>query len=102
MQVVICSATLHSPEIVELADKIANNPTCMRPNQLLKWDLYLALSLLTAACLDSVVGVDLKGKDSVPDTVDHAIILADPVADQSWKKVRELPFNHVFILESDL
>jgi len=58
MQVIICSATLHSPEISELADKICVNPT---------W-------------------VDLKGKDSVPDTVDHAVILADPVADQSWKR----------------
>jgi superfamily II DNA/RNA helicase len=29
MQVVICSATLHSPEITELADTITQHPTCM-------------------------------------------------------------------------
>lgn len=68
MQVIICSATLHSPEITELAEKITVNPT---------W-------------------VDLKGKDAVPDTVDHAVILADPIADQAWKReVARIPHDGI-------
>ena len=46
VQVVICSATLHSPDIQRLADDICQHPT---------W-------------------VDLKGKESVPENVDHVII----------------------------
>jgi ATP-dependent RNA helicase DDX1 len=70
MQVVICSATLHSPEITELADAITQHPT---------W-------------------VDLKGKDSVPETVDHAVILADPVTDTNWKKVvSSIPHDNIHL-----
>jgi len=49
-QVVISSATLHSKEILSLADKITNRAT---------W-------------------VDLKGRDSVPETVDHVFVKIDP------------------------
>eukprot|EP00466_Bigelowiella_natans_P009201 jgi/Bigna1/18887/gw1.38.5.1 len=48
--VVVSSATLHSKEILSLADRITCNPT---------W-------------------VDLKGKDSVPETVDHVFVKIDP------------------------
>lgn len=58
MQVVICSATLHSSAIAELAEQIAKN----------------------------ALWVDLKGKDSVPETVDHTMILVDPRTDDSWRK----------------
>ena len=56
-QIIICSATLHSPEITVLANKITHQP---------QW-------------------VDLKGKDSVPDTVDHCVIIVDPRTDTSWQ-----------------
>lgn len=50
LQVMLFSATLHSPEIRELADSLTVNAT---------W-------------------VDLKGKDAVPETVHHALVLVDP------------------------
>ena len=56
LQVCFFSATLHSPEIASLADALCKNPT---------W-------------------VDLKGKDSVPDSVHHVIIPVDPRLDTSW------------------
>jgi ATP-dependent RNA helicase DDX1 len=55
-QVIICSATLHSEEIQSLANKITTNAT---------W-------------------VDLKGKDAIPDTVDHVVVIADPMEDRTW------------------
>jgi len=57
LQVVICSATLHSAEITALAKEITHNAT---------W-------------------VDLKGKDAIPDTVDHIVVMADPRSDRSWQ-----------------
>lgn len=56
LQVLLFSATLHSPEIRALAAQICENP----------------------------VVVDLKGKDAVPDTVDHVVIKVDPVGDRTW------------------
>ena len=56
LQVLMFSATLHSPEIRTLASQICENP----------------------------VVVDLKGKDAVPDTVDHVIIRIDPEEDRTW------------------
>lgn len=52
LQVCFFSATLHSPEITELAEKICDKPT---------W-------------------VDLKGKDSVPESVHHVVVEVDPDA----------------------
>jgi len=31
--------------------------------------------------------VDLKGQDSVPDTVHHVVCYVDPVGDTSWHKL---------------
>ena len=56
LQVLLFSATLHSPEIRTLASQICENP----------------------------VVVDLKGKDAVPDSVDHVIIKIDPAEDRTW------------------
>ena len=56
LQVLMFSATLHSPEIRQLSEKICLNP----------------------------IWVDLKGKDSVPDTVDHVMVVVDPREDRSW------------------
>jgi ATP-dependent RNA helicase DDX1 len=53
LQVCFFSATLHSPAIKELAEKVCVNPT---------W-------------------VDLKGFESVPDTVHHVVYKVDPVKD---------------------
>jgi ATP-dependent RNA helicase DDX1 len=53
LQVCFFSATLHSPAITDLAGKLCFNPT---------W-------------------VDLKGVDSVPDTVHHVVYRIDPVRD---------------------
>ncbi|EGD75338.1 eIF4a [Salpingoeca rosetta] len=58
LQMVVCSATLHSPAVKKLADKLMYHP----------------------------VWVDLKGLDSVPDTVHHVVVRVDPNADKSWQK----------------
>ncbi|EDQ84907.1 uncharacterized protein MONBRDRAFT_39079 [Monosiga brevicollis MX1] len=55
LQVVVCSATLHSPDVTKLAETIMYHPA---------W-------------------VDLKGMDSVPDTVHHAVVRIDPTRDTS-------------------
>ena len=53
LQVMLFSATLHSPEIRKLADFLTVNAT---------W-------------------VDLKGKEAVPETVHHALVLVDPATE---------------------
>ena len=50
LQMVVCSATLHAFEVKKMAEKLMYFPT---------W-------------------VDLKGQDSVPDTVHHVIVPVDP------------------------
>jgi len=60
LQVIICSATLHSFDVKKLSEKIMSFPT---------W-------------------VDLKGEDSVPDTVHHVVVPVDPVHDPSWMGLR--------------
>jgi len=53
LQVLLFSATLHSPEITALAGRLTQNAT---------W-------------------VDLKGKDAVPETVHHAVVVVDPATE---------------------
>ncbi|XP_020603286.1 ATP-dependent RNA helicase DDX1-like [Orbicella faveolata] len=60
LQMIVCSATLHSFEVKKLADKIMHFPT---------W-------------------VDLKGQDAVPETVHHVVCHVDPRADNSWQKLK--------------
>lgn len=56
LQVLLFSATLHSQEIKDLAEHLCQQP----------------------------VWIDLKGKDAIPDTVHHAVVLVDPAADRTW------------------
>ncbi|KAL0042243.1 hypothetical protein WJX77_007018 [Trebouxia sp. C0004] len=56
LQVLMFSATLHSDEVKDVAAKI-----CQKP-----------------------IVVDLKGKEYVPDTVDHVCVKLDPHEDRSW------------------
>lgn len=56
---VVCSATLHSFEVKKLAERLMHFPT---------W-------------------VDLKGEDSVPETVHHVVCIVDPRKDTSWMNV---------------
>lgn len=60
LQMVVCSATLHSFEVKKMATKLMHFPT---------W-------------------VDLKGEDSVPETVHHVVVMVDPLADDRWKSMR--------------
>ncbi|KAL6067962.1 ATP-dependent RNA helicase ddx1 [Balamuthia mandrillaris] len=60
LQVLMFSATLHSPEIKQLADQICKFP----------------------------IWVDLKGKESVPETVHHAVVIADPSTNHEWMHAR--------------
>lgn len=64
LQVIVCSATLHSFEVKKLSEKIMHFPT---------W-------------------VDLKGEDSVPETVHHVVVPVNPKLDRLWEKLGK---NHV-------
>lgn len=59
LQVIVCSATLHSFEVKKLSEKIMHFPT---------W-------------------VDLKGEDSVPETVHHVVVPVNPKTDRLWEKL---------------
>ena len=56
LQTLLFSATLHTPEVRQLAERITEHP----------------------------ILVDLKGKEHVPETVHHVLVRADPHADASW------------------
>ncbi|CAK8692162.1 unnamed protein product [Clavelina lepadiformis] len=56
LQVIVCSATLHSFDVKKLAEKIMHFP----------------------------IWVDLKGEDSVPETVHHVVVPINPINDPSW------------------
>ncbi|KAH9419142.1 ATP-dependent RNA helicase ddx1 [Dermatophagoides pteronyssinus] len=56
LQMIVCSATLHNFDVKKLAERVMFFPN---------W-------------------VDLKGEDSVPDTVHHVILRVDPRKDTSW------------------
>ena len=62
LQMIVCSATLHDFAVKKLADKLMHFPT---------W-------------------VDLKGQDSVPDTVHHVVVTVDPKNDPSWNNIRSV------------
>ena len=61
LQMIVCSATLHDFDVKRMADKLMHFPT---------W-------------------VDLKGQDSVPETVHHVIVNVDPREDKSWKQLEK-------------
>ena len=60
LQMVVCSATLHAFEVKKMADKLMHFP----------------------------IWVDLKGQDSVPDTVHHVVVPVDPRQDRTWSSYR--------------
>ena len=65
VQVMLFSATLHSDPIKEMSKKICRNP----------------------------IWVDLKGKDFVPDTVHHCILVVDPIKDRQWTARNDITGN---------
>ncbi|XP_006006210.1 ATP-dependent RNA helicase DDX1 [Latimeria chalumnae] len=64
LQVIVCSATLHSFDVKKLSEKIMHFPT---------W-------------------VDLKGEDSVPETVHHVAVPVNPKKDKLWERLSK---NHI-------
>ncbi|KAL7988066.1 hypothetical protein Chor_006985 [Crotalus horridus] len=73
LQVIVCSATLHSFDVKKLSEKIMHFPT---------W-------------------VDLKGEDSVPESVHHVVVPVNPKTDKQWERlgknhIRDLPLGHSF------
>lgn len=56
LQMIVCSATLHSVDVKKMAERLMRFPT---------W-------------------VDLKGEDAVPETVHHSVVMVDPRVDRSW------------------
>ncbi|XP_046461789.1 ATP-dependent RNA helicase Ddx1-like [Daphnia pulex] len=68
LQMIVCSATLHSFEVKKMADRLMHFPT---------W-------------------IDLKGEDSVPETVHHVVITVDPRTDMSWHNLpKRIPTDGV-------
>ncbi|KAL0967124.1 hypothetical protein UPYG_G00248070 [Umbra pygmaea] len=65
LQVIVCSATLHSFDVKKLSERIMHFPT---------W-------------------VDLKGEDSVPETVHHVVVPVNPKVDRSWERLDHK--NHI-------
>ncbi|EYC24374.1 hypothetical protein Y032_0014g2474 [Ancylostoma ceylanicum] len=66
LQVIACSATLHNMQITQFADKYMNFP---------QW-------------------IDLKGMDSVAETVHHVVCMVDAIGDKQWIRVMHSP-NHL-------
>ncbi|KAK3506698.1 hypothetical protein QTP70_015545, partial [Hemibagrus guttatus] len=62
--VIVCSATLHSFDVKKLSEKIMHFPT---------W-------------------VDLKGEDSIPETVHHVVVPVNPKSDRVWERLGK---NHI-------
>lgn len=60
LQMIVCSATLHNFDVKKMSERIMNFP----------------------------VWVDLKGQDSVPDTVHHTVVRVDPKTDLSWQSLQ--------------
>lgn len=60
LQMIVCSATLHSFEVKKMAERLMHFPT---------W-------------------IDLKGEDAVPETVHHVVTMIDPTVDISWQTMR--------------
>lgn len=60
LQMIVCSATLHSFDVKKMAERLMHFPT---------W-------------------IDLKGQDSVPETVHHVVLHVDPQKDTSWKSLK--------------
>lgn len=65
----MCSATLHSFDVKKLSEKIMHFPT---------W-------------------VDLKGEDSVPETVHHVVVPVNPKTDKLWERLGK---NHIRVSEN--
>ena len=65
LQLIVCSATLHNIEVKKLADQLMHFPM---------W-------------------VDLKGQDTVPDTIHHCVCIIDPKEDQSWRTMKNKPIT---------
>ncbi|PVD20486.1 hypothetical protein C0Q70_18642 [Pomacea canaliculata] len=61
LQMIVCSATLHSFDVKKMAERLMYFPT---------W-------------------IDLKGQDSVPETVHHCVCMVDPKVDTQWKTLRQ-------------
>ncbi|ETO25663.1 ATP-dependent RNA helicase Ddx1, partial [Reticulomyxa filosa] len=68
VQVMLFSATLHSDDITEMSKILCKNPT---------W-------------------VDLKGKEYVPETVHHCVLVIDPTKDKQWTShIRDVPTDGI-------
>ncbi|KAL7674880.1 hypothetical protein ACOME3_001153 [Neoechinorhynchus agilis] len=57
LQMIVCSATLHNFDVKKMAEKLMHFPT---------W-------------------IDLKGQDTVPETVHHCVCMIDPNIDTRWR-----------------
>ncbi|KRY40549.1 ATP-dependent RNA helicase DDX1 [Trichinella spiralis] len=73
LQIIVCSATLHNMDVKNLAVSIY-------------YSIYYKLYLIYFK--DKIMHfpqwIDLKGQDSVPETVHHVVALVNPVQDLKW------------------
>ena len=83
LQMVICSATLHDFAV----KKLAVSGCALKSFEELP---------LQDELMHFPQWVDLKGQDSVPDTVHHVVVRVDPKADRRW--IRLLQGRHIEVL----
>ncbi len=76
-QMVVCSATLHNVEVKKLAVSMTVNQYPMPGD-------FPSLPLSQEKIMHFPTWVDLKGQDSVPETVHHVVCRVDPLSDTSW------------------
>ncbi|CAK9304419.1 unnamed protein product [Gordionus sp. m RMFG-2023] len=60
LQVVVCSATLRDFDVKKMAESVMTFP----------------------------IWVDLKGQDSIPETVHHVVVMVDPRRDKLWERLK--------------
>ena len=85
LQVCFFSATLHSTEITELADRICDKPTWV---DLKGKSVACVVIVLRNSCtkcdkFSSISLVVCSGKDSVPESVHHVVVELDPESSES-------------------
>ena len=87
LQMIVCSATLHSFEVKKMAVHNLRN---------VAKNIRLTCFLFQDRLMHFPTWIDLKGEDSVPETVHHVVVTVDPRTDMSWHNLlKRIPTDGV-------
>ncbi|CDW54086.1 ATP dependent RNA helicase Ddx1 [Trichuris trichiura] len=78
LQMIVCSATLHSMEVKKMAVRYRYTQVTV----------VYSLDVFQDRLMHFPQWVDLKGQDSVPETVHHVVVMVDPRNDKRWINLR--------------